>query len=54
MLNLTFFLQSHSCAIHPGGAVLCWGRNDYGQVMLCVFVFDSMMRLQNVQLDLTV
>ena len=29
-------LQSHTCAVLVGGAVRCWGRNDYGQVMLLV------------------
>ena len=31
-------LQSHTCAVLVGGAVRCWGRNDYGQVMLLGFV----------------
>ncbi len=26
-------LQSHSCAVLSSGAVSCWGRNDYGQVI---------------------
>jgi hypothetical protein len=50
---LRFSMQSHTCAVLVGGAVRCWGSNQFGQVMLCVFVFDFMMCLQNVQLDLT-
>jgi hypothetical protein len=48
-----FAMQSHTCAVLVGGAVRCWGHNENGQVMLCVFVFDFMMRFENVQLDLT-
>jgi hypothetical protein len=48
-----FAMQSHTCAVLVGGAVRCWGNSNYGQVMLCVFVFDSRMRFENAQLDLT-
>jgi hypothetical protein len=30
------FLQGFSCALSTNGAVSCWGRNDYGQVILVV------------------
>ncbi len=29
---LTFGLQDHSCALTSGGAVSCWGNNEYNQV----------------------
>jgi hypothetical protein len=48
-----FSMQSHTCAVLVGGAVRCWGHNQNGQVMLCVFVFDSRMRFEIVQVDLT-
>jgi hypothetical protein len=48
-----FAMQSRTCAVLVGGAVRCWGYNYNGQVMLCVFVFDSRMRFENAQLDLT-
>ena len=31
--GLTQCLQSHSCAVLAGGALKCWGFNDYGQVL---------------------
>ena len=37
---VTFCLQEHSCAVSSGGAVLCWGHNVNGQVMLFV-VFEG-------------
>ncbi len=30
--GLTGRAQGHSCAVHSGGAVSCWGWNSYGQV----------------------
>ena len=32
--GLTPVMQSHSCAVSSEGGVRCWGRNEYGQVML--------------------
>jgi hypothetical protein len=32
--TLTRCLQEHSCAVVSFGGVLCWGKNDYGQVIL--------------------
>ncbi len=36
-------VQYHSCAVSSGGAVSCWGDNDYGQVMLllCFYLFEK-------------
>ncbi len=31
--GLTQCLQHHSCAVLMGGALKCWGFNDYGQVL---------------------
>jgi hypothetical protein len=39
---LTQCLQYHSCAVLTGGALKCWGLNDFGQVLafeLLVLVF---------------
>jgi hypothetical protein len=36
-------IQSHTCAVLVGGAVRCWGRNDYGQVMLLELFVESSM-----------
>jgi hypothetical protein len=39
---LTQCLQHHSCAVLTGGALKCWGFNEYGQVLafeLLVLVF---------------
>ncbi len=33
---VTHGLQEHSCAVSSSGGVSCWGRNNYGQVMLGV------------------
>jgi hypothetical protein len=38
--EMTCGVQAHSCAISIGGAVLCWGHNAYGQVML----FDALQQ----------
>ncbi len=32
-------LYDYSCAVTIGGALLCWGNNNNGQVMLYVFPF---------------
>ena len=45
-------MQYHSCAVRFGSA-LCWGYNNFGQVMLFALCFDSMMRLHNVELCFT-
>ena len=31
--GLMYGLQYHSCAVLSSGAVSCWGRNSYGQVI---------------------
>jgi len=31
--GLMYGLQYHSCAVLSSGAISCWGRNDYGQVI---------------------
>jgi hypothetical protein len=46
-------IQSHTCAVLVGGAVRCWGYNEYGQVMLLELFGESSMCVQPFRFDLT-